>query len=268
MSSSNRDHQLITADIGWRVSRLRVRHGLSQHEVARRTGKHTSFLSRLERPESREGVPKRETVEAILDAIGASPEERAAVFQVETAAPTTEEIQKGIEIAKARYEHSDQMVILLDSRWFRWYMNPRFCRLFEITPEEYERAFGENVLTSIIDPASPLYSRCPDADRAQAFSLRAAAFQLKFAEHQFDSWYLDLEQRITRIPYAEHLWYSLPVTPDFGDRLELPMQRPDGTFLCIAGQQRQLYNAPRFTLVELGPADEATANEISRLLGA
>ena len=257
----------MTADIGWRVSRLRLRHGLSQNEVARRTGKHTSFISRVERPESRQGVPKRDTIEAILDALEATPEERAAVFQVETPAPTRLEIERRVDVARARYEHSESMVVLLDARWFRWYMSAPCRRLMGLTDEEDQKSLGEHVLLSLVDPSSPLYSRLPDSERARAFSLRAAAFQLRFAEHQFDSWYLDLEERISRFPYAEQLWYSLPVKPAFADRQDMPMQHPDGTVLNISVQQRQMYDAPRFTLLELTPADEATAQAIRRLVG-
>jgi transcriptional regulator with XRE-family HTH domain len=257
----------MTADIGWRVSRLRLRRGLSQNEIARRTGKHTSFISRVERPEARQGVPKRETIEAILDALDATPEERTAVFQVETPAPSREEIAREVEAVKAQYENSDVMVLLLDARWFLWYRSRRFRRALALTDEEYKRTNGEHVLLHIIDPSSPMYSRYPDSERLRAFSLRAAAFQLRFAEHQFDSWYLELERQITRFPHIEPIWHSLPVKPEFADVQEVPMQHPDGTRLNFRVQLRQMYDAPRYTLLEVTPTDQETASTVERLAG-
>jgi transcriptional regulator with XRE-family HTH domain len=265
MSSSNRNDRPITADIGWRVSRLRLRRGMSQNEIAQRTGKHTSFISRVERPDARRGVPKRETIEAILHALEASPEERAAVFQVEPPPPSSEEIEREVAAVKAQYDNSDLLISLLDARWFLWYRSPRFRAVLGLTAEEYERSNGEHALLQIIDPSSPMYSRYPDSERLRAFSLRAAAFQLRFAEHQFDSWYLELEQRITRFPKIEPIWHSLPVTPAFVDAQDVPMQHPNGTRLNFRIQLRQMYDAPRYTLLEVGPDDELTAAAIDRL---
>jgi transcriptional regulator with XRE-family HTH domain len=264
MSSYAREVRPYTADIGWRVSRLRMRRGLSQNEIARRTGKHTSFISRVERPEARQGVPKRETIEAILDVLDATPEERAAVFQVETPPHPHEEIERAVARVKAQYEDSAHMVVLLDARWFIWYRSPRFRRALGLTDAEYERTNGEHVLIHIVDPASPMYSRYPDSERLRAFSLRAAAFKMRFAEHQFDSWYLDLEHRLAHYPHVEQIWHALPVTPVFADVQEVPLQHPDGTRLNVSIQLRQMYDAPRFTLLDVNPADVETAAAVER----
>ena len=255
----------MTADLGWRVSRLRRMRGLSQSEVAQRTGKHTSFISRVERPAARLGVPKRDTIEAILDAIEATPEERAAVFRIETPAPTLEEIAHRVGIVKSQYEKSDLMVLLLDGRWVRRYMSPRFRRVIGLTEEEYERTLGQNVLIDMLDPAAPMYSAYPDGERLRAFSMRAAIFKLRFAEHRFDSWYLDLEDQIRRYPGAEAVWHSLPVKPAFTDQQEVTLKHPDGTLRHVVVQLRQMYDAPDFLLLEVAPADAQTALDIERL---
>jgi transcriptional regulator with XRE-family HTH domain len=255
----------MTADIGWRVSRLRKLRGLSQSEVAQRTGKHTSFISRVERPAARLGVPKRDTIEAILDAIEATPEERAAVFRIETSAPTAEEIEYRAGMVKAQYDESDLMVLLLDGRWVRRYMNPRFRGAIGLTHEEYKRTLGQNVLIDMLDPAAPMYSAYPETERLRAFSMRAAIFKLRFAEHRFDSWYLDLEDQIKRYPSAEAVWHSLPVKPAFTDRQEVTLRHRDGTLLHVVVQLRQMYDAPDFVLLEVAPGDEQTASEIDRL---
>jgi transcriptional regulator with XRE-family HTH domain len=238
---------------------------LSQNEVARRTGKHTSFISRVERPEARSGVPKRETVEAILDAIEATPEERAAVFQIELPAPTPEDIARHVETVKAQYDDSDLMVLLLDTRWVVRYRSPRYRQILDLSDEEYERTIGEHVLISVVDPSSPLYARYPDDVRLRAFSMRAAIFKLRFAEHQFDSWYLDIEERIRRFPGAEAVWHSLPVRPAFVDSQEATLLHPNGTRLNMNVQLRQMYDAPTFALLEITPADPQARAEVDRL---
>jgi transcriptional regulator with XRE-family HTH domain len=268
MSSNNREIRPYTADTGWRAGRLRLRHGLSQNEVARRTGKHTSFISRIERPGARRGVPKRETIEAILDAIGVTPEERAAVFQIEAPPQSPDEIAREVEAVKSRFEDTDTMVVLLDDRWVRWYVSKPYRRVLGLTDEEYEATNGEHILMGLINPASPMYLRYPDnAERLRAFSLRAAIFKLRFAEHQFDSWYLELESRMSRYPYAEAIWHTLPVIPAYADYQDIIQMHPDGTLLHIHYQVRQMYAAPRFTLMEVTPSDKETASAMKRLLG-
>ncbi|HET9496323.1 MAG TPA: hypothetical protein VFR15_19010, partial [Chloroflexia bacterium] len=86
-----------------------------------------------------------------------------------------------------------------------------------------------------------------------------------FAEHQFDSWYLEIEERIRRYPGAEAVWHSLPVRPAFVDHQEATLLHPDGTRLNINVQLRQMYDAPTFALLEITPADAQARTEIDRL---
>jgi transcriptional regulator with XRE-family HTH domain len=265
MSSNNPEIRPRTGDIGWRVGRLRKLRGLSQNEVARRTGKHTSFISRVERPESRQGVPKRETIEGILDAINATPEERAAVFQVEMPPPTEDDIARHVKLLEAQYEDSDRLVLSMDSRWVIRYMSRRCRRALGLTDEEYGRLCGMSILLSVIDPASPMYRRYPENERLRTFSVRAAAFQLMMAEHQFDQWYLDLVERIRKFPTAEQVWHTLPVKPAFADHNVLSLCHPGGTVIRFSAQLRQLYEAPRFTLIELTAADAEAEAALAQL---
>jgi hypothetical protein len=126
---------------------------------------------------------------------------------------------------------------------------------------------GEHVLEGLVDPASPLYARYTESERLRAFSLRAAVFKLKFAEHQFDSWYLDLEDGLIHLPHVEPVWHALPAKPAFADEHEIVHQLSDGTRLKLKVHLRQMFDAPRFTLLEVVPADTRAAAEIRRRLG-
>jgi hypothetical protein len=110
-----------------------------------------------------------------------------------------------------------------------------------------------------------MYARYPDSDRMRSFSIRAAAFQLLLAEHQFDSWYLELERQLARFPHVEQVWHTLPVKPQFADHQAITLCHPDGTLLKVNVQLRQMYGAPRFILLDVQPGDAETATAFARL---
>lgn len=100
---------LNTHNIGWRVRTLRLRHGLSLVDVAARANLDISYISRLERDALQNAKPKPDTIDRLLDAINATPEERDAVYHIEhlpvtpraTAAQVREVAAKIEEIGRA-----------------------------------------------------------------------------------------------------------------------------------------------------------------------
>src|SRR6476620_5244216 len=66
---------LNTHDIGWRLRTLRIRYGLSLSDVAQRSNLDISYISRLERDALANAKPKPDTINRVLEAIGASPAE-------------------------------------------------------------------------------------------------------------------------------------------------------------------------------------------------
>jgi transcriptional regulator with XRE-family HTH domain len=251
-------------DIGWRVRQLRIAKGLTQSALARMARKHTSYISRLEREEARVGTPKPETINEILDALGATAEERRAIFHEEESALTRRQIDEQIRKIAAEYETQPRAMALLDEHWYRWYFNRIGRELLGLTPEEYERTAGEHVVLHLLDRKSPLYTRYSEQDRATIFSLRAAAFQFHFADQQFDSWYQEIVEQIRMVPWAEHLWMNPPARPALAASQDVTLWHPDpdiGAF-NLRMQLNQLMDAPRFTIMELQPRDEETAEKL------
>ena len=67
--------------LGERLRELRFSREMTLHELARLSGLDIAYLSRLERGVLPYAKPNPETVERILDALGATPEEREAVYR-------------------------------------------------------------------------------------------------------------------------------------------------------------------------------------------
>jgi transcriptional regulator with XRE-family HTH domain len=257
-----------THDVGWRFRQLRLRRGLSLASVAALSGKHASQISRLERHKARSGEPKSSTVMELLDAIGATPAESRAVFHVEEPSLTRAEIDAQVKATAVEFERSRSAIALVDDRWYRWYLNTATRALFAIKPEDYEKLVGEHVLMHLIDPASPLYKCYPEADRRRIFSWRVAAFQFHYADQQFDSWYLEVARKIGRFHWAEQIWHSPPHQPTFADNLVFPMIHPTEGRMMYRSQFNTILRSPRFSLSEVTPADEETAEKVNRLLGS
>ena len=66
-------------NLGWRLRALRQRREMTLTELANLSGLDIPYLSRLERDVLPSNA-KPETVDHILDALGATPEERKAVY--------------------------------------------------------------------------------------------------------------------------------------------------------------------------------------------
>lgn len=257
-----------TQDVGWRFRQLRLRRGLSLASVAELSGKHASQISRLERHKARYGDPKSSTVMELLDAIGATPAEQRAVFHVEEPALTRDEVAVQVKATAVEFERSRAAMALIDDHWYRWYTNSATRVLFGIKPEEYEKLMGEHVLMHLIDPASPLYNSYPEADRRRIFSWRVASFQFHYADQQFDRWYLEVARQIGRFPWAEQIWHSPPHQPTLADNLVFPMIHPTEGRMLYRSQFNTILRSPRFSLSEVTPADEETAEKVNRLLGS
>jgi transcriptional regulator with XRE-family HTH domain len=254
-----------TQDIGWRLHQLRLRRGLSLRELAERSGKHVSQLSRLERRGARSGQPKPATVSQVLDALDATPAERTAIFHVEAPALTSDEIAEQVAQIAREYGKSPSAYILLDEHWYRWYLNPSARAVLGLSPEEYERSIGNHGVVQLVDSSTSLYHRYADSSRRELFSLWAASFRFHFADQQFDRWYLDIEAEISKAYWARQIWESPPYIPEFADSQVLHMINPKLGILNVRVQLNQMMKAPRFVMVEITPADDKTARKMAEL---
>ena len=69
--------------LGGRLRVLRLSRGMTLIQLAELSKLQLAFLSRLERDALPYGKLNPETVDCILDALGATPEEREAVYHIE-----------------------------------------------------------------------------------------------------------------------------------------------------------------------------------------
>jgi len=254
-----------TQDIGWRLRQLRLRRGLSLKDLAERSGKHVSQLSRLERRGSRTGQPKPVTVSQVLDALDASPVERTAVFHVEEPALTRAEIEAQVDQVAREYGKSASAYILLDEHWYRWYLNTAARAVLGMSPEEYEESIGNHGVIQLIDKSTTLYHRYAESSRRELFSKWAATFRFHFAGQQFDRWYLDIEAQISKVHWAWQIWEAPSHIPEFADTQVMHMINPSLGDLNVRVQLNHMMKAPRFVMVEIMPVDDKTARKMAQL---
>src|ERR671935_2147853 len=192
--------------LGWRLRVLRLRREMTLTELAKLSGLEIAYLSRLERDVLQNAKPKPDTVDRILDALGATLEEREAVYHMEHPPLDQSEIDAQIQIVFKQEETLPEPVVLRDEHWNACYLNLSGRAALGLTIEEYRRVLGTNMLHEIIDPAIPAYSRCSDEERQTEFSLRAVMFKQHFANQQFDRWYREVVDRIYDFAWAAKLW--------------------------------------------------------------
>jgi transcriptional regulator with XRE-family HTH domain len=250
------------SDLGLRLRALRLRYSLSLIEVGERAGLDISYISRLERPDAlQRATPKPDTIDRVLNAIGATEQERAAVFHVEPPAPTPEEIRARVRQVAERFEDHPDPVQFGEERGFSWYYNRSARAAAGFTEDEYRRSMGEHLLLAIIDPSCPRYSRVPEEERAAIFASSAALFKTHFADQQFDRWYVDVVAGIYRFSWAVKIWESPNLTHDYLllERQDIRVLNPTVGVLKFRAQLNHLASDERFTLVEYTPLDHTTS---------
>src|SRR3954449_508189 len=201
--------------LGWCLRALRLRREMTLAELARQSGLEISYLSRLERDVLQNAKPKPETVDRILDAVGARLPEREAVYHMEHPAMEKAEVDTQVQIVFDQQETFPEPVILRDEHWNACYFNASARAAFAFNAQEYSGMLGTNLMLELIDPAIPAYSRCSDEERQTAFSTRVTMFKTHFANQEFDRWYLDVVDRFYDFAWAPKLWerQMLPAVP-------------------------------------------------------
>jgi transcriptional regulator with XRE-family HTH domain len=253
--------------IGSRIRILRERYDLSVTELAQRATIDVSYLSRLERDALVGAKPKLDTIARVLDALGATADEREAVFHVEHDPLTEDEIQAAVTTVAHLMEDHPNMVGVTDDHWNLWYLNRSGRLASGYTPAEYVYLVGKNLLLGVIDPDSPYYRRVPEEQRVQVFSQLAGVFQILNAAREFDDWYVRLVSRIREFPWAEQAWRSgaKDRVPPVLDRLETTIVNPWLGEMRFVGQSNRLVSDARFHLVEYHPLDEETERKLRSL---
>lgn len=253
-------------NVGWRLRTLRLRREMTLVELAALAGLDVSYLSRLERDALQNAKPKPDTINRVLDALQATPQEREAIYHIEHHPPTSEEIAAQV-LEIAALEDDPEPVLLRDEHWFVWYYNRAARAALGLTEDEYSRSIGAHMLQETIDPAIPRYSRVPDSEREEAFSLRARMFQLAFAGEEFDAWYQDVVNHIYDFPWATELWERPLMTPHslVIERQDMTIVNPTEGNLHVRLQLNRMMSNPRFLLTTWTPLDDESAQRISVL---
>jgi transcriptional regulator with XRE-family HTH domain len=254
----------------WRLRLLRLRRGMKLDELAKSSGLEISYLSRLERDVlEKHAKPKPETVDRVLDAMGATLEEREAVYHIVHPPLEKSEIDAQVQVVFEQQETLPEPVLLRDEHWCACYLNRSARAALGLTVKEYRRVLGTNMLHEIIDPAIPCYSRCSDEERETVFSVRAAMFRKHFANQEFDRWYMEVVDRIYDFAWAARLWEKpvLPAVPLTLETHDLNVINPFVGRLRFRFQLNHLMANPRFVLVGYTPLDKYTSQHLRDLRG-
>ena len=256
--------------LGGRLRVLRLRRQMKLTELAKLSGLEIAYLSRLERDVLQSNAkPKPDTVDRILDALGATLEEREAVYHMEHPPLDQSEIDAQVQVVFEQQETLPEPVGLRDEHWNACYFNLSGRAALGLTVGEYRHVLGTNMLHEIIDPAIPAYSRCSDEERHTEFSLRAVMFKKQFANQQFDRWYMEVVDRIYDFAWAARLWEK-PVVPAMPLTLEthdLNVINPFVGRLRFRLQLNHLMSNPRLVLVGYTPLDKHTSQHLRDLRG-
>src|SRR5437764_7606224 len=135
-----------STNLGWRLRVLRNRHDLTLVELAKLTGLDISYLSRLERDSLPNAKPKPDTINKVLDGLGATREEREAVYHIERPPLSGEEITAQVLSIASQEEQSPEPLVLRDEHWFAWYYNCAARAALGLTADEYTRSLGSHLL--------------------------------------------------------------------------------------------------------------------------
>jgi len=258
-----------SASTGWRLRVLRARRGMSLVELAKDTGLDISYLSRLERDALPNAKPKPDTIHKVLDGLGATQQEREAVYHIERPPLARDDILAQVTTIAAQEEESPEPQLLRDERWFAWYFNRAARAALGLSPEEYSQMLGSHMLLEVIDPTSPRYSRVPDKEREAAFSLRARLFKVSFAAEEFDKWYLEVVSRIYDFPWAAQLWEEprLASEPLVIERQDMTLVNPLKGPLSVRLQMNRLLANPRFLVTTWTPLNRKATAGLNDLRG-
>src|SRR5919197_4354592 len=104
-------------NLGGRLRVLRLRRQMKLTELAKLSGLEIAYLSRLERDVLQNAKPKPETVDRILDALGATLEEREAVYHIEHPPLDKSEIDAQVQVVFEQHETAPEPVELRDEHW-------------------------------------------------------------------------------------------------------------------------------------------------------
>src|SRR5437868_14998042 len=132
-------------NVGWRLRTLRLRRDLTLVELAGTAGLDISYLSRLERDALQNAKPKPDTINRVLDALQATPQECEAVYHVERPSLSHEQIVAQV-LDLAPLEEDSTPLLLRDDHWCVWYYNHSARATLGLTEEEYWKCINVHML--------------------------------------------------------------------------------------------------------------------------
>jgi transcriptional regulator with XRE-family HTH domain len=255
------------SNLGWRLRVLRLRHSKTLLDLAQKANLDISYLSRLERDALQHAKPKPDTINKVLDALGASTQERDAVYHIEHAPLEEAEVARRVTELAEIEEENPEPVVLADEHWYVWYHNRAARAALGLSREEYYRTVGDHMFLGLIDPQSPRYSRVAEEDRERIFALRANMFRVHFAGEEFDRWYERIVRRIYDFPWAAAIWerQDLDEAPLVVERHDMVVQNPLKGKLRFRFQMNHLTANPRFVVVTWTTLDRETSTRLKEL---
>jgi len=255
------------SNLGWRLRVLRLRHSKTLLDLAQKANLDISYLSRLERDALQHAKPKPDTINKVLDALGATTQERDAVYHIEHAPLEESEVARRVSELAEIEEENPEPVLLADEHWYVWYHNRAARAALGLSSEEYERTIGDHMFLGLIDPKSPRYSRVAEEDRERLFALRASMFRVHFAGEEFDRWYEGIVRRIYDFPWAAAIWENpeLSVAPLVVERHDMIVQNPLVGKMRFRFQLNHLTANPRFVVASWTPLDRETSSRLKDL---
>uniref|UniRef100_A0A831X7W3 XRE family transcriptional regulator n=1 Tax=Thermorudis peleae TaxID=1382356 RepID=A0A831X7W3_9BACT len=194
---------------GARLRALRERLGRTQLWVELEAGLGTGYLQRVE--SGRVVQPSRETVERILDALGARFSERREImelfgYRVSVPLPSEEDIRWARDVSRAELDAFPFPAYVLDctTRLLSW--NGRVPDLFAVSPRDPTLGglAGDPLLVAWFDPASRAGRLVAEPDT----TLLAMIYALRHELAQFydETWCQALLARLLALPRFREYW--------------------------------------------------------------
>jgi transcriptional regulator with XRE-family HTH domain len=251
---------------------IREQRGWPLDQLAQRFGSDRANIHRIESGRAR---PRFETIERLVQALGASPHEAMELFERAGYQPpiwptTAVDFDSVHEALDAEWLNDEPpATIVTDVYWTVWHVNRAFAQLF--TSREPAHLAGLHYLTLCLDPAygfQQALRRIASEDDVAAFLLVVMArFRRRLLGRQGAIKSTDDLERLKRLPGFMALWERAnPGRSVPGDHLSGLIRLPVRAGGCLVVESASVVRDRRFLFSHYLPTDEATAALLGALL--